>query len=131
MTYNVGNGLASARLLGELLRQEAPDVVGLQELALSQAQQLAEDMASIYPYQVLVPSGFGGKGLLSRYPVVSQEQLALYSDRQDLRALIDVGAAALTIMVAHAPPPRVRRARLQFDPIALAQLATLAGLALG
>jgi endonuclease/exonuclease/phosphatase family metal-dependent hydrolase len=128
MTYNVGNGLAHPSRLAELLDQAAPDLVGLQELAGGQASTLAEQLAGRYPYQVLLPTGFNGKGLLSRYPVLDAEQLALYPDRPDLRAAIDLGGAALRVLVAHPPPPRLRRGRFAFDPLAISQLDTLAGL---
>jgi endonuclease/exonuclease/phosphatase family metal-dependent hydrolase len=130
MTYNVGNGLADPRRLAELLRQAAADLVGLQELARTQADALAADLASVYPYQVLVPSGFAGKGLLSRHPVVCQQQLALYPGRPDLRVAVELDGIALNVLVAHPPPPRLRGARLAFDPMAAAQLDALARLAL-
>ena len=46
------------------------DVVGLQELAAVRAEVLAVDLASLYPYQLLVPTEFSGKGLLNRFPFV-------------------------------------------------------------
>ncbi len=130
MTYNVGNGLAPPDRLANLLRHAAADVVGLQELAEAQATVLNAELASLYPYQVLSATGFSGKGLLSRYPVVLQEHLWLYPDRPDLRVAVNVGGASLNVLVAHPPPPRISRGRLGFDPAAVSQLETLAALAL-
>ena len=130
MTYNVGNGLAHPGPLADLLRRAAVDIVALQELAAPQAEVLASELADIYPYQVLVPTGFPGKGLLSRYPVIGQEQLALYPERPDLHVTVDIEKNPLNLLVAHPPPPRVMGARLVFDPRAEFQLDALANLVL-
>jgi vancomycin resistance protein VanJ len=128
MTYNVGNGLADPARLVVLLRQLGADLVGLQELAPAQAEAIARELSDVYPYQVLSPTGFSGKGLLSRYPVVASEQLSLHPARPDLRASVDVQGARLSFLVAHPPPPRLHRAGIGFDPAALHQLEALAGL---
>jgi endonuclease/exonuclease/phosphatase (EEP) superfamily protein YafD len=125
LTYNLGNGMADPRRLIRLLERIDADVVGLQEVAAAQGEALANDLASTYPYQVLVATGFSGKGLLSRYPVVLQEELSLYPGRPDLRAIIDIDGARLQVLVAHPPPPRLAGVRFTFDALALSQLTTL------
>lgn len=130
LTYNVGNGLAEPRRLVDLLARARTDLVGLQELAPSQAEVLAADLASVYPYQVLAPGGFSGKGVLSRFPILSDEELHLYPGRPDLRVMADLGGTTLQVLVAHPPPPRLTGVRFGFDPQAAAQLAVLAELAL-
>ena len=130
VTYNVGNGLATPRRLVELLRKVEADLVALQELATDQAEVLAADLVDIYPQQVLFPAGFAGKGVLSRYPLLQSEQLALYPDRPDLRTTLDVEGQLIQVLVAHPPPPRMSRGRLRFDAPARAQLESLATLAL-
>lgn len=130
MTYNVGNGLAAPARLASLLRGAAADLVGLQELAAPQAELVASDLGDQFPYQVLVPTGFSGKGLLSRYPILDHEQLALYQDRPDLRVVVDIEGLRLSVLIAHPPPPRLSRSRIAFDPAAAAQLEALSGLAL-
>jgi endonuclease/exonuclease/phosphatase family metal-dependent hydrolase len=129
MTYNVGNGLAEPGRLARLLRYMAPDLVGLQELAVPQADVLRTVLTDLYPYQVLAPTGFSGKGLLSRYPILDQENLPLYPQRPDLRAVVGVGGVSLSVLVAHPPPPRLRGSSLGFDRAALSQLDALAGAA--
>jgi endonuclease/exonuclease/phosphatase family metal-dependent hydrolase len=129
MTYNVCNGLARPDRLARSLRRTDADLVALQELALPQARAIAEDLADLYPYQFLCPTGFTGKGLLSRYPILSQEELPLYPRRPDLAAVVDVDGLPLTVLVAHPPPPRLRIPRPTFDPAALAQVAALVELA--
>lgn len=129
MTYNVGNGLAYPDRLVNLIRGAAADVVGLQELALPQAEVLAE-VADLYQHQVLWPAGFAGKGLLSRYPIVRAEALSLSPDRPDLRAWIDIDGVVLQVLVAHPRPPRLNGPRVAFDANTLMQLESLGSLAL-
>jgi len=129
MTYNVGNGLASPGRLADLLAASAADIIGLQELAWPQAEVLGARLSSIYPWQILAPTGFSGKGLLSRHPVVASEYLGLYPDRPDLRAVVELDGLSLSVLVAHPPPPRLLRTRFAFDPTTLSQLDALASLA--
>jgi endonuclease/exonuclease/phosphatase (EEP) superfamily protein YafD len=130
MTYNVGNGLAEPGRLANLLLKTAADIVGLQEVAAVQAEVLAVDLADVYPYQLLVPSGYSGKGLLSRFPFLHHEQLQLYPGRPDLRAAVDVHGMALGVLVVHPPPPRFSGSRISFDAATSAQLDSLADLAI-
>src|SRR5262249_7924302 len=128
--YNVGNGLASPGRLADLLVASSADIIGLQELARPQAEVLGARLSSIYPWQILVPTGFSGKGLLSRHPVVANEYLGLYPDRPDLRAVVELDGQSLNVLVAHPPPPRLMRTRFAFDASTLSQLDALASLAI-
>jgi endonuclease/exonuclease/phosphatase (EEP) superfamily protein YafD len=130
LSFNVGNGLADPARVADLIQQAAPDLVGLQELAPWQADQLVGRLAGEYPFHVAFASGFGGKGLLSRFTIVRQEQLELYPGRPDLGVMVDVGGTAVQVLVAHPPPPRLSGGRFAFDALAVSQLETLAGLAL-
>src|SRR3982074_2288417 len=106
MTYNVGNGLAEPARLASLLRRTSADLVGLQELAAPQAEALTAELTDVYRYQLLLPTGFSGKGLLSRYPILEQEQVYLYPERPDLRTIVDIAGLPLSVLIAHPPPPR-------------------------
>lgn len=130
MTYNVGNGLAAPSALVQLLQRGPADVVGLQELTASQANALRTELAAAYPYQVLTPDGFAGKGVLSRYPIVDHEPLLLYPERPDLRVAVAVEDLQLNVLIGHPPPPRLAGTRIRFDPPTVAQLNRLATLAL-
>jgi vancomycin resistance protein VanJ len=129
MTYNVGNGMAHPLRLVAVLRQVGLDIVGLQELAEPQAEAIARDLSDAFPYQVLNPTGFSGKGLLSRYPLLASEQLQLYPARPDLRVTVDVDGVRLNVLVAHPPPPRLHRSGVRFAPATLHKLEALARLA--
>jgi endonuclease/exonuclease/phosphatase (EEP) superfamily protein YafD len=132
MTFNVGNGLAPPARIVNHLRESEADIVGLQELAAPQAAAIQESLGARYPHQVFVGSGFSGRGLLSRYPLREHVQLDFAADRPDLRAVAELGALALTIIVAHPLPPRVGTRGIVFNPGTVAQiellgLAALAG----
>jgi endonuclease/exonuclease/phosphatase family metal-dependent hydrolase len=126
MTFNVGNGLARPKRLVRALQDSRADIVALQELSSAQADAVENELTDLFPHQVLVPAGFAGKGLLSRFPLTHSQQLALYPERPDLTVRLDVEGAALSLVVGHPPPPRFRGARMAFDRDALAQLETLA-----
>lgn len=130
VTYNVGNGLSTPWRLSELLRKFDADLIALQELAPAQGEVLATDLVEIYPHQVLFPAGFAGRGVLSRYPLLNSQQLALYPDRPDLRTTLYVEGRLVQVLVAHPPPPRMSRGRLRLNALALMQLESLATLAL-
>ena len=129
MTYNIGNGLARPVRLVALLRASGADVVGLQEVSDAQAAAIRRDLHDVFPHQALHPAGVAGKGLLSRYPLLAEEQLDLYPARPDLRVVIDVGDTRLAVIVAHPPPPQLRRRGMVFPTAAAAQIDALAALA--
>jgi len=130
MTFNVGNGLAAPARMVAVLRQVGADIVGLQEVAVAQAAALERDLRDLYPYQLLTSSGFAGKGLLSRYPLIGGERLSLYPGRPDLKAVVDVDGVKLRVIIAHPPPPRPRAAGMRFDAQTLAQIEALGLLAI-
>jgi vancomycin resistance protein VanJ len=131
MTYNLGNELARAEAVARLVRALAPDVVGLQEVASGQASVLQRELAALYPYQAVYAGGFAGKAVFSRYAIVGEARLELYPARPDLQVVLSVGGRALTLLVAHPPPPRMRRHGLVFDAGAVHHLRGVATLAAG
>ncbi|MDF0591697.1 endonuclease/exonuclease/phosphatase family protein [Candidatus Methanocrinis natronophilus] len=103
MTCNVGNGLARPDRLVPALRYSAADLVALQELELSQSEAIEMELSGEYPYRTLWPGGFEGRGLISRYPILSAERLQ--SSSSDLLCIIDLEGRDLTVISAHLPPP--------------------------
>lgn len=128
MSYNAGAGLARPEQLVAMLRSSGPDIVGLQELDLSQSKAIEEDLYPEYPYQVHHPAGFEGKGLASRFPILEHEQIELYPGRPDLRCVVDLSGVRLTVIVAHPPPP-ISFSGIGFDGRAKAQIEGLIQLA--
>ncbi|MBN1120869.1 MAG: endonuclease/exonuclease/phosphatase family protein [Anaerolineae bacterium] len=105
MTINSGAGLADPDSLVTVLRDSGADLIGLQELSIEQADQLEADLASDYPYQALYPLGFEGRGLISRYPIISHT--LFYPEKEYLPYLIatvDINSTPLTVIVYHIKP---------------------------
>lgn len=126
LSYNVGNGLAPPDRLVQYLYYAEVDLVGLQELAEEQANAIETHLASVYPYRVLAPDGFAGKGLLSKFPIQFSERIALARGRPDLRAEVDLAGRTTQVIVAHPRPPKVRVSGATFDPVTLRQIQEVA-----
>jgi endonuclease/exonuclease/phosphatase (EEP) superfamily protein YafD len=131
MTFNIGNGMAPPDMLVELLRETPADVVALQEVAPEQAAAIADQLRDVYPEQVLHPTGFSGKGLLSTHPVVDHERLHLVHERPDLRAVLDIAGTSLEVVVGHPRPPQIKPTGVVFDPRTLAQIDGLLATTVG
>lgn len=129
LSYNVGNGLAPADRLVQYLYYEDADIIGLQELAEEQAAAIEEHLAGVFPYRVLHPDGFAGKGLLSRFPIVTSERHSFARGRPDLSARIEIAGREAQILVAHPRPPKVRMTGATFDPVTLRQIQEVARVA--
>ena len=129
MTANLGNGLASPRRLASFVRAAGAGIVGLQEVDSEQAEEIEHELAASFPYRALYGTGFSGRGLLSRYPIVDLEQLHLADDRPDLLARLALPSQELTVIVAHPPPPRMGLNGVTFDPETEAQIDSLLALA--
>jgi endonuclease/exonuclease/phosphatase (EEP) superfamily protein YafD len=125
MTYNVGNGLAPPDRLVAHLGASGADIIGLQELDVAQAVAIERGLSDLYPYLVRSGRGFAGRGLLSRFPLREHSLIDLVPGRPDLRAVIEVGSRALTVVVAHPPPPRLAWRGISFDRAIIAQIERL------
>jgi len=125
MTYNVANGLARPGELLPLLRDSGADVVALQELAVDQSEAIASELSDVYPHMSLFPGGIPGKGLLSRFPIESEDLIELHPERPDLKVRVVFNGIPLTFLVAHPPPPTLHYRGLVQRPHALMQLQSL------
>jgi endonuclease/exonuclease/phosphatase (EEP) superfamily protein YafD len=113
MTYNLGDGMASADRLVTALASEQPEIVALVEVTEEMAEAIDQDLSGQYPYQVLRGDGISGKGFLSTWPITDYEWLEFNPGRPDLRVEIDIDGQAVTVVVAHPPPPEVTRSGVQ------------------
>jgi vancomycin resistance protein VanJ len=154
MTYNLGDSLAVPEVMVSVLRSSEADIIALQELADEQAAAIERGLRDLYPYQVLYGHGVSGKGLLSRYPILEEELFYLQSQRLPyLRIILQVplrpcpstslrtssgqalamdGAGPgsqttpVTVIVAHPPPPSLRRDGYHIHPQAAAEIVSIA-----
>jgi endonuclease/exonuclease/phosphatase family metal-dependent hydrolase len=130
LSFNVGNGLADPDRLVEYLGDEQADVVGIQELSLPQAEAIERRLMGVYPYRLLVPTGFSGKGLISKLPIRSSASVAFAPDRPDLNAEVEVFDQVVQVIVAHPKPPRVGLSGVVFDPVTDSQIMKVAEMAI-
>ena len=128
MTFNVGNGLITPGRLTTLLRASTADLIGLQEVNASQEKALAL-VADLYPFQASRGTGFSGRALLSRHPIVDVDWLDFSDNRPDLRAVVGLPGAPITVLVAHPRPPRPRLRGVIFDAQTVAQIEQLIAIA--
>jgi endonuclease/exonuclease/phosphatase (EEP) superfamily protein YafD len=122
MTYNLGDGLASPKQLTALLRERKPAIVGLQEVDRATGHALLET-ADVLAHQVIHPLGVAGKALLSQFPIRSSRLLESDPARPDLVATLDAGGVEVTVIVAHPPPPYLKRTGLVTREGTAAQIA--------
>lgn len=72
MTYNLLGWQFNTEVQIETIRKENADVVLLQELNTKMADEIHDELAEIYPYQILNPQvDVSGMGVISRYPLDS------------------------------------------------------------
>jgi len=124
MTYNLGDGLAPPGRLIAMLRKHGPALVGLQEVDSPTGDALP-DSVDVLAHQVIHPLGIPGKALLSRFPILSSRLLESDPTRPDLVASVDVGGIEVTVIVAHPPPPYLKRTGLVTREGTAAQIADL------
>lgn len=109
-TWNLYLDAVPAQALVAALADRAPGIIGLQELTPGVAEIIAEDpgLRVRFPYQVLDPADdWTGMGLLSSWSIEGEAETA------PMPPLIAATIAPpdrppLDVIVAHAPPPRVR-----------------------
>jgi vancomycin resistance protein VanJ len=137
MTYNVADKLTPPHQLVDTLRASEADIIALQELTAEQAAAIEQGLRDLYPHQVLYGRGIPGKGILSRYPILEEELFYLQAQRlPHLRATVAVSDAksdpqttAVTVIIAHPPPPGISRGTYRVHPHATAEIASLVQMA--
>lgn len=130
MTINVGNGFAPDQKVLNALRTSDAGIIGIEELNRRQAQVLAENLKDRYPHTAFFGDSYEGRGILSRFPLVSAEIVDLIADRPDLHAVVEIGPLLLTVIVGHPRPQIMHRGRVKFPTASLRQIVQLGRLAL-
>ncbi len=120
MTYNIHHGEGmdgriDLQRLADVMAYSGADIIGLQEvdvrtrrsMGVDQLAALAEllHMESAFGWNLLYQGGYYGNALLSRYPILSSNNINLYwaggEPRGMLRAVVDVDGSPLTVYVTH------------------------------
>lgn len=108
VTYNLKAQSSNLDPLIRVIREADADIIALQELGEAVAQRLEAELQDLYPHQALHPQpdpAFTGQGLLSRYPITSDDYWLINYGHQ--RAEIDLDGQALVVYNTHPTPPFV------------------------
>ncbi len=134
MTFNCrGKSIGDRQPQIDMLRDSGADIIALQEVSHDVIAAIEVQLAEIYPYRVLFPSGVAGTGILSKYPIESQDIFRITtSSLCHSKATIDVDGLPITVISAHPPPPlslsQFRfKSRRYTEISALAQMASEGG----
>lgn len=99
MTYNMQ---AKDEGLESFLHSNQPDIVFLQEISstLATSEQIAEQIADLYPYQFSQPEEWGNK-VLSKYPIIKAENLQGFGYSLPQRLELDVYDKPIAVYNVH------------------------------
>jgi endonuclease/exonuclease/phosphatase family metal-dependent hydrolase len=129
-TMNVGNDMAPDDRLIRVIREMQPDILALEELTERQAARLADALADTWPHRFSFGDSHEGRGVFSRHPIRREEKLEIATGRPDGLVEVDLGGQALTVLVGHPRPPKLKGRTLEISFASHRQLLRLADLAL-
>lgn len=101
LSFNPGESVADPKQVIDFVEQVDADVVALQELSQANALELETRLGDRYPYRLAVATGFLGRGLWSRYPILNGRFAKLAGGRRHLICELDVEGVPLTVVVCH------------------------------
>ncbi len=102
LTYNLKSQTENLDSSIAIIRDSDADVVALQELSEEAAAILAETFVDEYPNQALHPQPgepVPGQGILSRYPIISDEYWRIYLGHQ--KVAIEINEQLVTLYNLH------------------------------
>ncbi len=102
-SINLGVGLAEPEQVVPFLRGRA-DLVCMLELTSGMAASLDRELGEEYPYRALYPGGIDGKGVLSKFPILTEERFALEEGRSYVRFSIEVDGEVVEAVLVHLAP---------------------------
>jgi vancomycin resistance protein VanJ len=90
----------------EILRNSSADIITLQEVTAEIVPLIETELSELYPYRILAPGGPSGTGLLSKYPIESEDVFLLPpSTLNNCKAVLNLNGVSITVICAHPPPP--------------------------
>ena len=100
LTYNINIAPPDPQGIVNDIRKIDADIVAIQELTFGTVDVLERELATQYPYRALHPvHGFHGQGILSKYPIVSDEFWNIYLGHQ--RAGVDIDGTVVNVYNVH------------------------------
>jgi endonuclease/exonuclease/phosphatase (EEP) superfamily protein YafD len=106
MTWNLCGSFGTNRQPQiDLIRNSGADIIALQEINPDTETLINSQLADIYPFRITVPKGIAGIGLLSKYPIVSQDVFHLAPGLfYSIRATLDIDGSVVTVFSMHPEP---------------------------
>ena len=100
MTYNINLAPSSPHQIAEDIKRVDADIVAIQELTHFVAEIFEQELADQYPYRAFHPvNSFHGQGVMSKYPIISDEYWHIYLGHQ--RVGIDINGMEVTLYSVH------------------------------
>jgi len=105
MTFNMyGKSYGGRQEQVDMLRESRADIIALQEVNDVGADLIESQLSELYPYQISLPDGIAGTGLLSKYPIRSQEIFKLAPQTfNHCQAIVDVDGVLIKVLSVHPP----------------------------
>ncbi len=101
MTFNLGWHRGDPDALKDIIVEQDPDILVLEELTQATQTMFETDLAAMFPYQIL-----NDPGLVSKYPIEEITQDKLESENRGfLRAVIDWNSNDIVVYAIHPFPP--------------------------
>ncbi|MGC4030730.1 MAG: endonuclease/exonuclease/phosphatase family protein [Tepidisphaeraceae bacterium] len=111
-SFNLNKDLKDAAWAGRVMRQMNADFVALQELSPHAADQLAHDLADVYPYRVAFPDeGYNGMAVFARTPLAVEHAPESYEKRDLVVSATALGRAIVLADIHFAPPQHSEKRR--------------------
>ena len=116
MTFNILRSNRGHRSTIDCIAAERPDVLALQELSLSAADDIGRGLHELLPHQSLDPrSGVSGGGVLSRFPIVAEQRFVLEPGGHACQHLqLDCSGRSIGMINIHLSAPKFSLRR--YDP---------------
>lgn len=100
LTYNINLSPPDIQGITDDIRRIDADIVAIQELTVNAATRFEAELSTQYPYRAFHPIvGFHGQGVLSKYPITSDEFWKVYLGHQ--RVTIDFNGTEIAVYNVH------------------------------
>lgn len=104
-TFNVLWENTDYAAIAQAIHQNAPDLIGMEELHPNNFDGIVSALAADYPYHAPKPEApSGGVGLFSRYPIESADPFELPPRNLTLHAVVNVQGQRIHVFVVHLSP---------------------------
>jgi vancomycin resistance protein VanJ len=104
MSFNILHSNRAYKAIAGTIQAASPDLVALQELTPTSAQEIINALEAEYPYHTLEAKNDLSVGLLSRFPIKTVDQFPLPPLDLALHAIVNINGEHVHIFVVHLSP---------------------------